>query len=116
VRSYPEGWRDRPGEAPATRPQSRCQFRQADHRLADERDSNARLSVAGETFFVPAMRTVFWEDDTVRTIDQRLLPERLKVLSLSTVGQVADAIRDVAPRGNSAIGAAAALARTVQPP
>jgi len=55
------------------------------------------------------MRTVFWENDSVRLIDQRLLPERLEVLVLRDVAEVAEAISSMAVRGAPAIGAAAAF-------
>jgi len=54
------------------------------------------------------MRTVFWESNTIRLIDQRRLPERLDVLTLTDVPSVAGAIRDMAVRGAPAIGATAA--------
>jgi len=53
------------------------------------------------------MRTVFWEDGKVRMIDQRLLPGRLEVISLSGHREVAQAIADMAVRGAPAIGASA---------
>ena len=55
------------------------------------------------------MRTVEWSEGNVRTIDQRLLPDRLEWLALSDHVAVADAIRDMAVRGAPAIGAAAAF-------
>ena len=39
------------------------------------------------------MRTVFWEDDKVKMIDQRRLPGVLEVVSYETHREVADAIR-----------------------
>ncbi|MEO8084462.1 MAG: S-methyl-5-thioribose-1-phosphate isomerase [Ardenticatenales bacterium] len=53
-------------------------------------------------------RTVFWADDAVQLIDQRLLPARFEVIALRDVGALADAIRAMAVRGAPAIGAAAA--------
>ncbi|MFN8422652.1 MAG: S-methyl-5-thioribose-1-phosphate isomerase [Anaerolineae bacterium] len=53
-------------------------------------------------------RTVFWADDAVQLIDQRLLPARFEVIALRDVPAVADAIRAMAVRGAPAIGAAAA--------
>ncbi len=55
------------------------------------------------------MRTVFWEDDRVKMIDQRRLPGALEVVAFSTHGEVAEAIRDMVVRGAPAIGAAAAF-------
>jgi methylthioribose-1-phosphate isomerase len=55
------------------------------------------------------MRTVFWEDHSVKMIDQRLLPARLEVVSYHKHKEVAQAIRDMVVRGAPAIGAAAAF-------
>jgi methylthioribose-1-phosphate isomerase len=55
------------------------------------------------------MRTVFWEDDKVKMIDQRRLPGGLEVVAYETHRQVAEAIRDMVVRGAPAIGAAAAF-------
>lgn len=59
------------------------------------------------------MRTVFWEDDRVKMIDQRRLPGALEVAAYDTPGQVAAAIRDMVVRGAPAIGAAAAFGLAV---
>ena len=53
--------------------------------------------------------TVYWEDGAVRMIDQRILPERFEVLTLTDYHQVADGIRTMAVRGAPAIGVSAAL-------
>ncbi len=55
------------------------------------------------------MRTVFWEHDQLWMIDQRLLPERLTVVSYRTHAEVAQAITAMVVRGAPAIGAAAAF-------
>lgn len=55
------------------------------------------------------MRTVFWEDNQLKMIDQRLLPETFVVVSYHTHAQVAQAITDMVVRGAPAIGAAAAF-------
>ncbi len=55
------------------------------------------------------MRSVLWHDGTVRMIDQRLLPAKFELIDLSTVPEVAHAIRDMAVRGAPAIGATAAF-------
>ncbi len=55
------------------------------------------------------MRTVFWEDNTLKMIDQRLLPTSLEVISLHTYKEVSKAIKNMAVRGAPAIGAAAAF-------
>jgi methylthioribose-1-phosphate isomerase len=53
------------------------------------------------------MRTVFWEDDQLKMIDQRILPGRFEVLSYTDHVSVAQAIADMVVRGAPAIGAAA---------
>ncbi len=55
------------------------------------------------------MRTVEWEQDRIKMIDQRLLPGAFEVITLNTVEEVARSIRDMAVRGAPAIGATAAL-------
>ena len=55
------------------------------------------------------MRTVFWENNELKMIDQRILPGRFEVLSFSSHKAVADAITDMVVRGAPAIGAAAAF-------
>jgi methylthioribose-1-phosphate isomerase len=55
------------------------------------------------------MRTVFWEDNALRLIDQRMLPSSLEIVSLFTYQEVADAIKSMMVRGAPAIGAAAAF-------
>ena len=61
---------------------------------------------AGTIFF---MRTVFWESNQLRMIDQRILPGRFEVVSYSDHKSVAKAIADMVVRGAPAIGAAAAF-------
>jgi len=53
-------------------------------------------------------KTVWMERGRVRMIDQRLLPERFRIHTARTVGEVAKAIREMVVRGAPAIGAAAA--------
>lgn len=55
------------------------------------------------------MRTIFWEDNLVKMIDQRRLPNSLEILSCRTHAEVAHAITDMAIRGAPAIGVAAAF-------
>jgi methylthioribose-1-phosphate isomerase len=55
------------------------------------------------------MRTVFWEDHSVKMIDQRLLPARFEIVSYHKYKEVAQAITDMVVRGAPAIGAAAAF-------
>lgn len=56
------------------------------------------------------MRTIDWDPQTpvVRIIDQRNLPTEKTILELSSMEEVASAIRDMAVRGAPAIGVAAA--------
>ncbi|MEW6094132.1 MAG: S-methyl-5-thioribose-1-phosphate isomerase [Chloroflexota bacterium] len=55
------------------------------------------------------MRTVFWEANTLKLIDQRRLPGSLEIATLNTHTEVAEAIRNMTVRGAPAIGAAAAF-------
>src|SRR6266540_4175860 len=64
------------------------------------------MSFAGKIFF---MRTVFWEDNQVKMIDQRILPGRFEIVSYQDHKSVAKAITDMVVRGAPAIGAAAAF-------
>src|ERR671918_2126041 len=63
-------------------------------------------TIAGKILF---MRTVFWEDNQLKMIDQRILPGRFEVLSFKDHVSVARAIKDMVVRGAPAIGAAAAF-------
>ncbi len=55
------------------------------------------------------MRTVFWEENQVKMIDQRILPGRFEVVSFKDHVSVARAIKDMVVRGAPAIGATAAF-------
>jgi methylthioribose-1-phosphate isomerase len=55
------------------------------------------------------MRTVFWEDNQLKMIDQRILPGRFEIVSYREHKTVARAITDMVVRGAPAIGAAAAF-------
>ena len=55
------------------------------------------------------MRTVFWEDNRVKMIDQRKLPHEFAVNSYDTYSAVSEAIRTMVVRGAPAIGATAAF-------
>jgi methylthioribose-1-phosphate isomerase len=57
------------------------------------------------------MRTLYWDEATqdLKMIDQRRLPERLEVVSLTMPAEVVEAIRNMTVRGAPAIGAAAAF-------
>ena len=54
------------------------------------------------------MRTVCWEDNRVKMIDQRLLPAESVIAEFGTVDEVAFSIRDMVVRGAPAIGATGA--------
>ncbi len=54
------------------------------------------------------MATVYWEDRTVKLIDQRQLPHKLEIATLRTVTEVAASIAQMYVRGAPAIGATAA--------
>ncbi len=53
------------------------------------------------------MRTIYWENDQVKMIDQRRLPAALDIIACKTHAEVARAIKDMTIRGAPAIGAAA---------
>jgi methylthioribose-1-phosphate isomerase len=55
------------------------------------------------------MRTVFWENNELKMIDQRILPARLELVAIRKHKDVAHAITDMVVRGAPAIGAAAAF-------
>jgi len=55
------------------------------------------------------MRTIFWENNQVKMIDQRVLPARFEVVSFSDHKSVARAITDMVVRGAPAIGATGAF-------
>ena len=55
------------------------------------------------------MRSVEWEQGTVKMIDQRALPWKLEYVVLRSVHAVAESIRNMTVRGAPAIGAAAAF-------
>jgi len=55
------------------------------------------------------MRTVFWENNELKMIDQRILPARFELVSYRGHKEVAHAITDMVVRGAPAIGAAAAF-------
>jgi methylthioribose-1-phosphate isomerase len=55
------------------------------------------------------MRTVFWEKNELKMIDQRILPGRFEVISYRDHKSVVLAIREMVVRGAPAIGAAAAF-------
>ena len=53
-------------------------------------------------------RTIWWEDNKVKMIDQRILPLHYEILSYADYRDVAEAITDMVVRGAPAIGAAGA--------
>ena len=55
------------------------------------------------------MRSVFWEENRLKLIDQRLLPAQFQILAFDSPEEVAQAIREMVVRGAPAIGAAAAF-------
>ena len=56
-----------------------------------------------------AVMTIEWRADTVRMIDQRLLPAREVIRTYRDYRGVAEAIRTMVIRGAPAIGVAAAM-------
>ena len=57
----------------------------------------------------PIPPTIEWRDGVVRMIDQRVLPDRLAFLDVTTVDQLCEAIRTLAVRGAPALGVAGAM-------
>jgi methylthioribose-1-phosphate isomerase len=55
------------------------------------------------------MRTVEWDNKSVKMVDQRLLPTEFKIVTFTDVDGVATSIRDMYVRGAPAIGATAAF-------
>src|SRR5437016_5372706 len=55
------------------------------------------------------IKTVEWTNEGVRMLDQRLLPNEEKYLTLHSCEEVADAIRKMVVRGAPAIGVSAAM-------
>ncbi len=53
--------------------------------------------------------TIGWRDDAVVMLDQRVLPNQVKFLTLRTAAQIIEAIRRMVIRGAPAIGIAAAM-------
>jgi methylthioribose-1-phosphate isomerase len=49
-------------------------------------------------------RTVWFENNKIKMIDQRILPSQFKIVELSKVSEVADAIKNMVVRGAPAIG------------
>jgi methylthioribose-1-phosphate isomerase len=56
------------------------------------------------------MRTIKWCDGTVLTVDQTRLPHEIVTLELTTVDQMAEAIKNLRIRGAPLLGAAAGFA------
>ncbi len=56
------------------------------------------------------MPPIYWEGEAVAILDQRILPQREKVICCTTPEQVIKAIKTMAVRGAPAIGVAGALA------
>src|SRR4030042_214498 len=54
------------------------------------------------------MRALWMERGVVKAIDQRLLPDQLKIVSIGTVKEMAEAISNMTIRGAPSIGAAGA--------
>ncbi len=61
------------------------------------------------------MRTLEWDRDTqsLKLIDQRLLPDRLEVVRVATLSGIVEAIRNMTVRGAPAIGVTAAYGMAI---
>lgn len=81
------------------------------HCLSRSRNQRSAMNVQGQHF-----RTI-WQDEggrpLVHIIDQRMLPHQFVIEELSTVDQVAVAIRDMHVRGAGLIGATAAYGMAI---
>lgn len=60
------------------------------------------------------VETLFWQDNTLKMVDQRILPISLKYISADSAATVAKAIRDMVIRGAPAIGVAAAYGIAIE--
>jgi len=56
------------------------------------------------------LRAICWDGDAVAILDQRLLPERIRIIRCTTAAQVVQAIQQMAIRGAPAVGIAGAMA------
>ncbi|MFK5984620.1 MAG: S-methyl-5-thioribose-1-phosphate isomerase [Pseudomonadota bacterium] len=56
------------------------------------------------------IQPIIWEDDTLKLLDQRVLPQKYTYLELNNLRESADAITDMVVRGAPAIGITAAYA------
>lgn len=52
------------------------------------------------------MRTIFWEENAVKMIDQTKLPDRFEIITCKTVKELGEAIRKLSVRGAPALEAA----------
>lgn len=59
--------------------------------------------------FSPRVRPIVWKGDRLALLNQRLLPFETSYVELKTVGEVAEAIRNMTVRGAPAIGITAAF-------
>ncbi|MCS7132817.1 MAG: S-methyl-5-thioribose-1-phosphate isomerase [Aigarchaeota archaeon] len=55
------------------------------------------------------IKPIYWRNNAIYVLDQRLLPYKIKYLRLKTAREVAKAIKDMAIRGAPAIGIAGAM-------
>ncbi len=55
------------------------------------------------------LTTIFWDNDSVKLIDQTKLREKLQTITCFTYLDVAESIKRLAIRGAPAIGVAAAM-------
>lgn len=55
------------------------------------------------------MRAIDWDAGTIRILDQTLLPQEERILTLTTTAELADAIRHLRVRGAPALGIAGAM-------
>ena len=56
------------------------------------------------------LHAIYWDGDAIAILDQRLLPDRIRVIRCTTAAQVVQAIKQMAIRGAPAVGIAGAMA------
>jgi len=66
------------------------------------------MNVSTQQASYPGLTSVRWAQDHLELLDQRLLPDEIRYLSLTTAEEVWEAIRELAVRGAPAIGISAA--------
>ena len=77
------------------------------HSSAQQQDRRNR-SVNTRSFPYDSIRPIWWDDDRLCLLDQRVLPDRVETVACTKAGEVEAAIRNMVVRGAPAIGITAA--------